>query len=240
MNKYIAGLLGAVFLLLSCAQEQYGGAPSGGPAPAGPTGYNPSNHTSKLSPTNSGNCQNIQGGNWGGITCLSNSDRDSGFLGFLSITVDVSERETRGISRISCNPSQSGGILFQLKVALNAPFDPAGNNSNLAMQIASSKLEMVIYDLSVEKQNLEPLAAVYDGLRGNVNGNQGSFTFNLIHQKGGLQEITLDGRFIKDRECGECFVGTASFTNDRDWNNRKPGASGTLGNFKIPTCPIFQ
>lgn len=231
MIKKTLILLGTVLLLLSCAQDD--GFNSGGPGGStsgGVTGLDPSNHTGGISPSNN-NC-NVQGGEWGGITCLSSGNRDQNFLGFVSLGVDISDGPTKGITGISCNPSNAGGILIRMKVALNAAFDPNGNNNNLAMQ-PSSQLEIVIYDDSVNRQNLEPLGATYNGLQGSVNGNQASLTFDRFHNTQGRQEVRLEGRFDINY-----FQGTISYSNEKDWRGRS-GASGTLGNFKIPTCPVF-
>ena len=230
MIKKIIVLLGAVFFLFSCAQDNFGSGNQGGNPSGGVAGLDPSNHSSGISSNN--NC-NVQGGEWGGVTCLGKSNRDQNFLGFVSLGVDISDGPTKGITGISCNPSNAGGILIRMNIALNAAFDPNGNNSNLAMQPAS-KLEIVIYDDAVNRQNLEPLAATYNGLQGTVNGNQAELTFDRFHNKYGRQEVRLDGRFDANY-----FQGTISYSNEKDWRGRS-GASGTLGNFKIPTCPVFS
>ena len=174
----------------------------------------------------------MQGGEWGGVTCLGGGNRDQGFLGFLSIGIDISDGPTRGIVGINCAPSNAGGILIRMNVALNAAFDPNGNNSNLAMQ-PSSRLEIVAYDQSVDRQNLPPITATFNGLHGSVNGSQATLTFDRIHKTNGRQEVTFDGNFNAQH-----YEGTVTFSNEKDWRGRS-GASGNLGKFKIPTCPVF-
>ena len=234
MIKKTIILLGTVLLLFSCAPPDNSGSSStGGTTSGGVTGGlgPPPNHSSGISSNN--NC-NIQGGEWGGVTCLGGSNRDEGFLGFLSIGIDTSNSNTKGVAGIDCQPSNNGGVVFRMKVALNAPFDPNGSNSNLAMQQGSSKLEVVVSDISVIKQNLSPLAATYNGLRGDVNGNQATLVFDRFHKTNGRQEVTFDGHFD-----AEYYTGNVTFSNEKDWRGRS-GASGTLGKFKIPVCPIFQ
>lgn len=179
-------------------------------------------------------------GKWGGVSCKSNTNRDQDFLGFLSNGTNISS--TKSIGDISCTPSNTGGVLFRMKVTLNAPFNPTGqNNKGLTMQIGSSTLEIIIHD---SLKQYDPIGAVFNGLSGEVTGNRAVLTFDypgaeITTQKGkkfhsGRKQLKLDGTFNS-----EIFSGTIYFENEKYWDNRTPGARGTLGNFKISTCSVF-
>ncbi len=177
-------------------------------------------------------------GKWGGITCGSNSNKDDGFLNFLSNGTDITSEKS--IGDISCNPSNTGGILFRMKVVLNASFDPGGENDNITMQ-PSSTLEIIIHDSLKEYQ---PISAVFEGLSGEVNGNNATLDFiysgtEITTKKGnkfhsGRKQLKLEGTFN-----AQTFEGTIYFENEKYWDGRTPGAKGTLGKFKIATCSVF-
>ena len=221
--------------LLSCSPGQYGQNQGTGTTTAtgNPLGHNP-NYSGDSNTTSTNSCSH---GKWGGVTCSSGSNKDHNFLEYLSNGTDVNDK-TDSVGYINCQPSNSGGILFQMKVGLNGPFDPNGKNTNLVMQIASSSLEMIIYD---DKQGQAPLGAKFDGLQGQVNGNSANLKFIYTGQHG-RKELDLEGTFDNN-----VFKGTIRFVNEKrlvptrsgPLKYTTPGASGILGNFRIPTCHVF-
>ena len=223
--------------LAACAEtSDYGNNPPGQNADPG---IDPKYHTGDPNSTFPNNACSASG-KWGGVTCGSNSNRDEGFLDFLSNGTDVSSEKS--IGDISCNPSNTGGILFRTKVTLNASFDPSGqNNNDLTMQIGSSTLEVIIHDSLKE---YEPISAIFNGLNGEVNGNSAKLNFDysgteITSKKGkkfhsGRKQLRLEGTFD-----AQIFSGTIYFENEKYWDGRTPGANGTLGQFKIATCAVF-
>ena len=238
------GLIISAFLislsLLSCSPGQYGSKQGVGTTQAAgnPAGHNPTNYNGDPNTTSTNSCAH---GKWGGVTCNSNyTTNDPQFLEYLSNGTDTREGSS-SIGYINCKPSNSGGILFQMKVILSGPFDPNGNNTNLLMQIASSSLEMIIYD---DKQGATPIGAKFNGLQGQVNGNSATLKFDYTG-KHGRKELTLEGTFDSN-----VFTGNVHFKNEKRIVPQKkgssaalqyttPGASGLLGNFRIPTCHVF-
>ena len=165
-------------------------------------------------------------GNWGGITCNSNTNRDRNFLDFLS-----DKSNDKGIGGISCQPSDHGGILIRMKVTLNECFNPNGNNNNLVMQIESSNIEIHIHDTKVNN-NIPAIKVPFEGLSGEVNGNEANLSF--IYNKGGVRKtITLKGTFD-----ASTFSGDISFENSAHLSGGRP-ARGLLGRFKVSTCSVF-
>ena len=222
------------FWLLSCA-EDYSSNPNQNPSTGttnSPTGttYTPTNHTGNPSSTTQNPSCNSQG-KWGGVTCKSGSNQDQNFLNFLSNGTDINPNSpTKGVGTITCTPSDSGGFLFRMKVTLNAPFNPNGPNDNLAMQPASSTFEFALYDSFTGHQ---PISAIFEGLNGEVNGQNANLNF-IYNGSNGRKTVRLEGTINAG-----LFSGVIFFENDQYWDGRKPGASGTLGDFKIASCSIF-
>ena len=163
----------------------------------------------------------------GGITCRSGTNRDRNFLDFLS---DRSNDE--GIGNINCQPSESGGVLFNMKVTLNAPFDLNGNNNNLIMQPGSSLLKIGIYDTQAFSNTSKPIIIEFQGSNGQVNGNKATLSF-IYNKPGILKTINVEGTFDANN-----FYGTMSFKNSVHLSGGTP-ASGSFGSFSIPTCVVF-
>ncbi len=220
-----------IFWIISCAEnDKYGGG--SGNAPFNPGGSNLG------SPNSSAACA-ASDGKYGGITCISGSDQDQGFLGFVSSGSSTDPNDPKqGVKSISCKPSDNGGILFRATVVLNGNFNSNGPNQNLTMNPASSQIEMIIQDSIVgEKyttgQALQPISVVFNGVSGTVNGNQANLLFTFTGSNG-LKKVTLKGTFNSN-----FFTGQIGFENAQYWDGRTPGASGVLGNFKIHTCSVF-
>lgn len=163
----------------------------------------------------------------GGITCISGTNRDQNFLDFLS-----DKSNDKGIGDINCQPSESGGVLFNMKVTLNAPFDPNGNNNNLTMQPGSSILKIGIYDTKAFNNTDQPIIIDLTGSNGQVNGNQANLTF-IYNKDGVLKTMTVKGTFDT-----KTFYGNMSFENSVHQSGGRP-TSGSFGNFSIPTCVVF-
>ena len=226
--------------LAGCAEtSNYGDNSGQGNNNTGTDNYDPEYHTGSSGSTFSdSSCP--AAGKWGGVSCGSGSDKDEGFLNFLSNGTDITS--DKSIGTISCSPSNTGGILFRMKVVLNAPFDPSGqNNDNLTMQIGSSTFEIVIHDSLTEHQ---PISAIFEGLSGEVNGNTATLTFDYAGKEittksgkkfhSGRKQLKLEGTFD-----AKIFSGTVYFENEKYWDGRTPGARGTLGQFKVSTCSVF-
>lgn len=205
----------------------------------GKTNQNTTSNTNAFSPTNhqgnpnttftNNNCSDQ--GKWGGVTCNSSSNQDQDFLNFVSSGTDIRPNsDTVGVGDISCTPSNKGGILFRMKVTLNAPFDRNGKNDNLVMQITSSTFEIAIYDTLT---GVQPIGAVFEGLNGEVNGQNANLSF-IYNGNNGRKTVKLEGTFNAN-----LFEGTIYFENEQYWDGRRPGAKGTLGKFKIATCSVF-
>lgn len=232
-------LFSAALWLAGCADTSNYGGNSGPQNNTGANNYDPQYHTGSSGSTFP-NSSCSAAGKWGGITCGSGSNKDEGFLNFLSNGTDITS--SKSIGTISCSPSNTGGVLFRMKVVLNAPFDPNGqNNNNLTMQIGSSTFEIIIHDSLQEHQ---PISAIFKGLNGEVNGNKATLTFDypgteITTKKGtkfhsGRKQLKLEGTFD-----ASIFSGTIYFENEKYWDGRIPGAKGTLGQFKISTCSVF-
>ena len=233
-----------IFCITCAEKDQYGGGKSNTNTTSG-TGFSTGGHTGD-SNTRSSNTSCPSANNWGGITCKSGGDRDQNFLNFLSNAFDPRDRNTLG--DISCSPSNTGGILFRMKVTLNGKFDPNGSNDNLAMQPASSHFEIAIYDSWVQKDNEAPIGSTFEGLSGEVNGDQANLTFiyegkdkklrDNTNYHTGRKTVRLNGAFNADY-----FEGTISYENEKKWDGtasgKTPGLSGTLGQFKVHTCAVF-
>jgi hypothetical protein len=233
-------LFSVALWLAGCAEtSNYGNTGQSTDTGTGADNYDPRYHTGSSGSTFP-NSSCPAAGKWGGVTCGSNSDKDEGFLNFLSNGTDITS--DKSIGTISCSPSNTGGILFRMKVVLNAPFDPSGqNNNNLTMQIGSSTFEIVIHDSLKEHQ---PISAIFEGLSGEIDGNTAKLDFiysgtEITTKKGntfhsGRKQLKLEGTFN-----AEIFSGTVYFENEKYWDGRTPGAKGTLGQFKISTCSVF-
>ncbi len=223
-----------VFWLFSCAEDSTYGPGQGPPNPQSTGGTTPGfdgyrgqpgdQNTIVTPPPNAAPCP--AQGNWGGVTCNSNTDRDRNFLDFLS-----DKSNDKGIGGISCQPSNHGGVLVRMKVTLNSDFDPNGNNNNLVMQINSSNLELHIHDTKVSSDT-PAIQVPFEGLSGEVNGNAANLSF--IYNKGGVRKtVTLKGTFDANT-----FSGDISFENSVHLSGGRP-ARGLLGRFKIATCSVF-
>ncbi len=224
--------------LISCNQGNYGQQGSGGNNPSGQGfGFNSPIPGGSTSNTGSTSCNN----KWGGVTCLSGQNRDENFLGYLS---NGSSKD--GIGSINCNPSNDSGVLINMTVALNGPFDPAGNNSNLTVQIGSSQLEIAVFDSWIgdlretgkgkgkNTTEITPIYAKFQALSGEVDGNRVHLHF-IYRGNNGQKDIRIEGTFDPN-----IFSGKISFHNEQLFNGSMPGASGPLGNFKIATCSVFK
>ena len=192
--------------------------------------YDPANHQGNFNTTFQNTACSAQG-KWGGVTCKGGSNRDPDFLNFVSNGTDIRPNlKSTGVGDISCTPSNTGGILFRMKATLNAPFDPNGKNKNLVMQITSSTFEIAIYD---SLKGIAPIGAVFEGLSGEVNGKNANLNF-IYNGSSGRKTIRLEGTFNAN-----LFEGIIHFENEQYWDGRRPGAKGTLGNFKVSTCSVF-
>ena len=232
--------LTAFGLFLSCGQQQnYGGSGTTGGSTTQGT-LNPNNYNSQ-----------ITGGEWGGVTCLSGSNDDRGFMEYISNSTDIREG-TNSVGFIHCNPSNSGGILFKMQVSLNAKFDPNGSNSNLSMQIASSSLEMLIRDdksrlpdnVRKDLEGVQDIGALFQGLSGEVNGKQANLAFIYNGGDSGWKKLRLEGTFDAQTFSGKMFFENEKRlippeTENDSLRYNAPGASGTLGTFRIPTQHVF-
>ena len=178
---------------------------------------------------------------WGGIVCSSSGDRDQSFLDFISNGTLIDNNKSVG--NISCAPSNSGGIIFKLRVALNAPLK-IGSDNNLTMQPASSALEMQIVDSRVGDQvdggQLQAIGFTLQGVSGTINGNRADLQFSYNGNNGWKKvrmEGTLEGSLFKGRIHFEnekyCNLNPS---NKRQCNHTTPGRSGVLGNFTSPIC----
>ena len=216
-----------VFWFLSCGDtDQYGGS-----GPVTGDGFTPSGQPSP----SSSSCKE-----WGGVTCTSGGNRDSKFLDFLS---NGSLTDNKSIGDISCNPSESGGIIFKLRVALNSPLQ-IGSNNNAVMQPASSSLEIQIMDSHVGTQTdtgqqLQAISATFQGVGGTISNNKVDIQFNYSGNNG-WKKIRMEGTLE-----GDLFKGRIHFENEKFCSSDSagkcvhttPGRSGVLGNFTSPICP---
>ena len=169
-----------------------------------------------------------------GITCKSGQNRDKGFIDFLSGVIHTDEPEALG--DLSCQPGNSNGILFQLKVALDGTFDPKGTPKTLIMQKDSSELTMLIYDSIAKTGSEEPMELVFKGLNGTVARNTAKLNFEYSGKYRETININLNGTFNE-----KVFKGTITFKNSKYVaTNKAPGANGTLGDFSINTCAVFK
>ena len=216
-----------VFWLLSCA-DNYGGS-----GPNNNTGFTP---PGQQPPPSGGSCK----GEWGGVTCTSSGDRDQSFLDFISNGTLI---DNNSVGNISCTPSNSGGIIFKLRVTLNAPLK-IGSDNNLTMQPASSALEMQIVDSRVGDQvtggQLEAIGFTLQGVSGTINGNRADLQFSY-NGNNGWKKVRMEGTLE-----GSLFKGRIHFENEKYCNfnpsnkgqcsHTTPGRSGVLGNFTSPIC----
>ena len=129
---------------------------------------------------------------WGGVTCTSGGDRDQSFLDFLSNGTLI---DNNSVGNISCTPSNSGGIIFKLRVTLNAPLK-IGSDNNLIMQPASSALEIRIMDSRVGEQvdgkQIPLIEATFQGVSGTINGNKADLQFSY-NGNNGWKKMRMEG-----------------------------------------------
>ncbi len=208
-----------VFWFLSCAKDgQYGDTgPGNGSTPPG------------QSPTSPSSCKE-----WGGVTCISGGNRDLNFLNFLS---NGSLTDSENVGDISCSPSDSGGILFKLKVALNSPL---GANDITNMQPASSSLEIQVMDSFASTGEENPIGATFQGQGGTINNNKADLQF-IYNSDNGWKKIRIEGTLESN-----LFKGRIHFENEKLCSSKNPqgkcthttpGRTGVLGNFTSPICP---
>ncbi|MDE0119172.1 MAG: hypothetical protein OXM55_04095 [Bdellovibrionales bacterium] len=177
---------------------------------------------------------------WGGVTCTSGGNRDPQFLNFLS---SGSLTTPKSIGDISCSPSDSGGIIFKLRVALNSPLQTKSDHPH-QMQPASSSFEIQIMDSHVETQingpELKPISVTFQGTGGTINNNKADLQFRY-NSNNGWKEIRMEGTVE-----GNLFKGKILFENEKFCSSQHssgqcvhttPGRSGVLGNFTSPICP---
>ena len=187
-------------------------------------------------------CVNVEGGAWGGITCSSNSNRDQSFREFLSSgTLITGGRDNLGtLGEISCQPGNSGGVLFKITAPVDGKFNPAGENPNLIVQSSGTQLHFHVIHKPVNEGQQSafdgPITAQIQAVSGNVNGKRATLTFE--DEKG---SVTFDGNFDVN-----WYQGTVQYNNNvkkcssSDSNcNESDGSRGTLGQFRIPTCKVF-
>ncbi len=187
-------------------------------------------------------CVDVEGGDWGGITCASSSNRDQSFREFLSSgTLITGRTDNLGpLGEISCQPGNSGGVLFKITAPVNGNFNPAGGNPDLIMQSSGAQLHLHVIHKPVNEGQESvfdgPITAQIQGVNGNVNGNTATLIFE--DDKG---SVTFKGNFNVN-----WYQGTVRYDNNvkkcssYDSNcNKFAGAKGTLGQFRIPTCKVF-
>ena len=175
---------------------------------------------------------------WGGVTCASGSNRDQGFLDFLSSGTDVSQNSP-GVGNISCTPSNDDGFLIRLQVLMDGPltFNPM---QTLNMQPQSSSLIINVVDRpitrSLQTRGRQPITYTVPGKQGTIRGNQAVLMF-----QDDSGEITLRGNVNRQE-----FTGSFEFVNYKYWNSSGrssgpgQGAQGRAGTFRVSTCTSFS
>lgn len=212
-----------IFWLTSCNKGNYGGGqqPSGNP---GQTGFNPSGqNTNTTQSSTNPSCKA-----WGGVTCQGGSTQS--FKDFVSKGTFLEH-----IGDISCTPSNDGGMLIRMQVALNGSFNPSGNNQNLVMQIASSEFEFVLFD-SLDQA---PISGKLEGVSGEVNGNQANLHF-AHNSENGRADVRVQGTFDVNTFSGTIHFANEKLVVDDQGNHSNDGRSGILGDFRIATCAVFS
>lgn len=246
--------LTASFVFFNCNQQRYPapGTPGGSNSSGGGGGFQPANPTNPTPPSPNVpggvqeapgcNLSNQSGGDWGGVTCVSNSNRDQSFREFLSSgTLITGGRDNLGtLGEIDCQPSNEGGILFRMYAVVNGSFNPNGRNPNLVVQATGTSVYFHIAHKPVNPQQESvfngPITAELRGTNGRINGERATLTFE---DEAG--SVTFDGRFDIN-----WYEGTVQYSNrvrkcsSSDSNCRESNAyRGTLGQFRVPTCKVF-
>lgn len=245
----IFSVLIMTFMFFNCQQRYPAPSTPGSPNPSGGGGggFQPTN-TSTPNPPPSGatapgcDLSNQGGGDWGGVTCVSNSNRDQSFREFLSSgTLITGGRDNLGtLGEIDCQPNNEGGILFRIHAVVGENFNPNGGNPNLQIQSTGTALYFHITHRPVNSGQESafggPITAELRGVNGNINGNRATMAFE---DEAG--SVTLDGRFDIN-----WYEGTIQYQNrirkcaNSDSHCRESnGYRGTLGQFRIPTCKVF-
>ena len=239
------------FLIFSCTPTiSVLGTPGGSSNPN--SGFQPANTSTSNPPpsappagtTEAPGCDlsNQAGGDWGGITCASSSNRDQSFREFLSsgslITGGTDNLGTVG--EINCQPNNEGGILFKISAVVNGSFKPGGGNPNLVVQATGTVAHFHIVHRPVnpgqESAFNGPITAELRGVNGSVNNKRATMTFEDNNGS-----VTFDGTFDSN-----WYAGTVQYQNkvrkcaSSDSNCRTIDAHrGTLGQFRVPTCKVF-
>ena len=244
--------LSAGFVFFNCSQQNPAPStpppPSGNPNPRG-GGFQPDTSTPTPTPNPRGtqeapgcDLSNQSGGDWGGITCVSNSKRDQSFRQFLSSgSLITGGRDNLGtLGEIDCQPSNGGGILFKISAVVNGKFNPNGGNPQLVVQAQGTSVHFHIAHRPVNEGQESvfdgPITAEIRGVNGSINGKRATLTFE--DDKG---SVTFDGSFDVN-----WYAGTVQYNNKvkkckgSDSSCREAdGYRGTLGQFRVPTCKVF-
>ncbi len=218
----VLSVISIVIALVACQNNRRGGMGAWGRQN---TFNQPIGQNTIQQSTNMNNCQ--RGNNvWGGGISCANGNNDQNFRDFLSSSADSEDLQS-----ISCSPGNDSGAKFQLTVVTNSTVSLGGNNNNLRMIARSSELRILIVEdphFSGDTQNLE-FEVILQGKDGTINNNQANLTFENTEGS-----VTLRGTFNNNN-----FTGQMNFRNNRHYAGGR-GSYGPLGNFRIPTCAVFN
>jgi len=170
---------------------------------------------------------------WGEITDNSEEGFFNAVQYFVSSTIDP----TKELGAVSGRPGQKTGVRFWGSVELESPFNGNWFNRNQKIRLSTAQLHISIWDSFVGQKdgsgNVIPEYSIH--MKGAASGSVDSLGRVTITFRDDYGSITFQGS-----QRGSDFTGTVQFDNTRYWDGTTPGATGTLGTFKVSTCGFFR
>lgn len=171
----------------------------------------------------------VNGTSWGEITGSPQNLFEEAVRYLVSASIDPKE-----LGSVSGQSGQNTGVRFWGVVETESSFTQGP--SRQAIRLNTAELRITIWDSFAGQTdsagNVIPEYPIHfhGAAEGYVDGTRAVLTFS-----DSLGKIILDGTISKDY-----FQGAIRFDNVQYWDGRTPGAEGTIGSFKVPTCGFFK
>lgn len=137
------------------------------------------------------------------------------------------------IGHVSATGSDNTGVYIGGAIELSGGPLRTSSGQRVTVQ-GNSRLLIAVYDEYAsqrsEGREVGPVTILLQQASGEVSGNQAVLRFRDQHGY-----VEMEGTFNNS-----VFEGTISYDNARSYNGSTPGAAGTLGWFRVPTCRFFR